>query len=634
MRSKTTDLLTILILCLAFAATAKTQTTEFTYQGSLSDGGAAASGSHDFEFLLFDSLVSGTQIGSTVTRNAVAVSNGIFVVRLDFGSQFPGANRFLEIRVRVSGQGGITILAPRQQIGSEPYAIKSLNAENAAIAATANNALSLGGTAANQFVLTGDARLSDARNPLPNSSNYIQNQNAGAQASSDFNISGTGTANIFNASARFDLGGNHILSSPGSNNLFAGLQTGQATTTGVANTFFGTQAGQSNTTGNDNSFFGSGAGRFNTTGNTNAFFGAGVGRNNTIGNGNAFFGAGAGIRNTTGTSNAFTGRSSGQGNTTGNNNTFVGHSAGGGNSIGSGNSFYGVGSGGFNTTGGSITIVGSFADVLSDNLTNATAIGSSAAVNQSNSLVLGSINGVNSALADTNVGIGTTAPAARLHVRDAGVDIMIGQACNSNTGAISFAGTVGGCADYALRGDNVNTVINRNAGGFISFRENNTEQVRINIGGTLRINTLGAAGATSLCRNASNEVSSCSSSARYKTNISTFSYGLDLVRKLRPVSFNWKDGGIADMGLVAEEVNAAEPLLTTTNEKGEVEGVKYDRVAVVLVNAVKEQQIQIDALQKQVNEQKSQLEKRDAQIRELIPLVCHKNKTAPICHKQ
>ena len=46
-----------------------------------------------------------------------------------------------------------------------------------------------------------------------------------------------------------------------------------------------------------------------------------------------------------------------------------------------------------------------------------------------------------------------------------------------------------------------------------------------------------------------------------------------------------------DMGLVAEEVNAVEPLLTTTNTSGAVEGVKYDRVGVVLINAVKEQQV-------------------------------------------
>ena len=57
-------------------------------------------------------------------------------------------------------------------------------------------------------------------------------------------------------------------------------------------------------------------------------------------------------------------------------------------------------------------------------LTNTTAIGANAQVSQSNSLVLGSINGANGATADTLVGIGTTAPKAKLEVT--GGDILIG----------------------------------------------------------------------------------------------------------------------------------------------------------------------------------------------------------------
>jgi hypothetical protein len=62
-----------------------------------------------------------------------------------------------------------------------------------------------------------------------------------------------------------------------------------------------------------------------------------------------------------------------------------------------------------------------FSSLVTANLTNATAIGANASVTQSNSLVLGSINGVNGATADTSVGIGTTAPAERLHVSGTGI---------------------------------------------------------------------------------------------------------------------------------------------------------------------------------------------------------------------
>ena len=57
------------------------QTTAFNYQGSLNSGGSPASGSHDFEFALFDAPVGGAQLGSTLTQNGVAVTNGIFGVK-------------------------------------------------------------------------------------------------------------------------------------------------------------------------------------------------------------------------------------------------------------------------------------------------------------------------------------------------------------------------------------------------------------------------------------------------------------------------------------------------------------------------------------------------------------------------
>src|SRR5215813_10512644 len=91
----------LLISCFGFISELSfSQTTEFAFQGNLKDGSSVANGNYDFEFVLFDSLTAGTQQGSTLTRSAVAVSSGSFSVKLDFGSQFSGANRFLEIHVR------------------------------------------------------------------------------------------------------------------------------------------------------------------------------------------------------------------------------------------------------------------------------------------------------------------------------------------------------------------------------------------------------------------------------------------------------------------------------------------------------------------------------------------------------
>ncbi|NEN25321.1 hypothetical protein G3O08_18690 [Cryomorpha ignava] len=70
------------------------------------------------------------------------------------------------------------------------------------------------------------------------------------------------------------------------------------------------------------------------------------------------------------------------------------------------------------TTGSNNTAVGYGATVTSGSLMNATAIGAFAVVSQSNSLILGSVGG--DSLSPTNVGIGTSAPSERLHVKGNG----------------------------------------------------------------------------------------------------------------------------------------------------------------------------------------------------------------------
>ena len=142
--------------------------------------------------------------------------------------------------------------------------------------------------------------------------------------------------------------------------------------------------------------------------------------------------------------------------------------------------------------------------------------------------------------------------------------------------------------------------------------------------GYVAIDNLGPAGITQLCRNGSNEISMCASSLRYKTNVIRFGLGLDLVRRLSPITFDWKQGGMHDLGLGAEDVAAIEPLLVTYNKDGQVEGVKYDRIGVVLVNAVKEQQAQIE-------EQRKLIETQQAAIDELKQIVCSLKPNAKVC---
>src|SRR3989441_4370423 len=263
----------LLVLAVAISlsgGSALAQTTAFTNQGRLTDGGTLANGSYDLQFALWDTLSGGSQIGATQNLLAVQVSNGEVTVTLDFGaSAFPGADRFLEISARLTGASAFTLLTPRQQITSTPYAVRSANAT---LADTATNATQLGGVAANQYVQTSDSRLTDSRSPTVGSSNYIQNTSS-PQLSANFNISGDGTAggtlsgNIVNATTRYKINGNDVFSITGggpfvNSNTFAGVGAGMSTTpsgmnpSGNVNTFVGFGAGRNNTTGQSNSFFG------------------------------------------------------------------------------------------------------------------------------------------------------------------------------------------------------------------------------------------------------------------------------------------------------------------------------------------------------------------------------------------
>ena len=623
------------------------QTTEFTYQGSLNTAGTPASGNHDFEFLLFDALSGGNQVGTTIALNNVAVANGVFSVKLNFGNQFiSGASRFLEIRVRPSGQAGMTILSPRQLIGSSPYAIKSLGALNAESATTASNALSannallLGGVAAGQYVLTNDPRMSDARPPIPGSPSYIQNGTS-PQASSNFNISSTGTANVFDALSQYNLGSFRILSNGGASNLFVGVGAGNANPTGNSNAFVGNNAGFRNTTGSSNAFFGASAGESNTVGSFNSFFGKNAGLANTLGSGNTFFGESAGRFNADGQKNAFFGRNSGLFNV-GSQNSFFGEDAGRANSSGEYNAFFGHRAGALNTTAGGNSYFGAFAGEASTGGGNAffgLNAGRMNTTGYGNSF-FGSTSGLANTIGYSNSFFGGDAGTANTLGRenaffgaDAGQANTIGiknvfvGANSGTTNTVGSANTLLG-SDTAVSSNDLiyATAIGASAVAPVSNsitlgRAGGEDTVRIP--GALSLPNLGGGGSVSICRFFS-VIVNCSSSARYKSNIAPFVSGLGLIKKLRPVSFNWKEGGMLDIGLVAEDVAAIEPLLTTRNDKGEVEGVKYNRVAVVLINAVKEQQEQIEAQNRTINRQQSE-------INQLKQIVCALKPSAKIC---
>jgi hypothetical protein len=98
--------------------------TAFTYQGQLKDASGPVSGAYDFQFILYSAQTGGEKLGS-IDIEDLALTNGLFSVRLDFGRAVLEAKEgWLEIGVRPTGSGeSYTVLFPRQKLTPTPYAI-------------------------------------------------------------------------------------------------------------------------------------------------------------------------------------------------------------------------------------------------------------------------------------------------------------------------------------------------------------------------------------------------------------------------------------------------------------------------------------------------------------------------------
>jgi hypothetical protein len=310
---------------------------------------------------------------------------------------------------------------------------------------------------------------------------------------------------------------------------------------------------------------------------------------------NTFAGLNAGRDNTTGIYNAFFGRAAGITNTTGSDNAFFGDGAGSDNRAGEHNSFFGGSAGRANTTGSQNTIIGNGAEVGSNNLSNATALGARAMVSQSNSLVLGSINTVNGATANTRVGIGITNPDTTLHVRDgAGENGTIRIGNNS----------VGGAGEQRLIhfGDGANVYVGEEdaddrlvlRGGFngVRFKGPITNVAPDSDNQT----DLGTATNRWFRVFAVNGTIQTSDS-RLKKGIRNLNYGLRQVMQLRPIDFQWKDGADRSrhIGLIAQEVERILPeAISRSQDPAEPLGMNYGSLVPVLVKAIQEQQAELE----------------------------------------
>ncbi len=159
-----------------------------------------------------------------------------------------------------------------------------------------------------------------------------------------------------------------------------------------------------------------------------------------------------------------------------------------------------------------------------------------------------------------NVGIGTVAPLARLHISTGSLASSEWQTLFTNTANSTFRGGM-----------------------------------RLADSGFFEVTNNAAIASPNFARLASTGAWSAVSDARLKTDITTADGNLAAALKLRPVNFRWLSDGTEDFGLIAQEVRAVLPRLVIGDESKDSLTLSYSQLSVVAIGAIQEQQAQRNA---------------------------------------
>jgi len=284
----------------------------------------------------------------------------------------------------------------------------------------------------------------------------------------------------------------------------------------------------------------------------------------TTGFGNTALGFKALNSDTTGQLNTATGRNALLSNTTGDHNTADGSGALSSNTTGTFNTATGRLALLSNTTGNGNTASGFFS--LGNNTTaerNA-ANGVAALFNNTtgeNNIALGFGAGDNVTIGDNNIDIGNLGVATESNTVRIGEQVTV---TDPNTGDTMPAHTrtfIAGISGAAVAG----------------------AAVKVNANGQLGV---------------------APSSERFKDEIKPMDKTSEAILALKPVSFRYKKEldpkGIAQFGLVAEQVAKVNPALVDRDGKGEIYTVRYDAVNAMLLNEFLKEHRKVQELERQV----------------------------------
>ena len=357
------------------------------------------------------------------------------------------------------------------------------------------------------------------------------------------------------------------------NNYFIGHQAGRAITNGAYNLFLGYNAGRSTTGGTQVSGEWQGC--------NNIFIGYNSGYGNTTGFKNVFIGYQSGKANSAGVKNTFVGNESGVSNTTGGYNTFLGYNAGIVNSSGGGNSFIGADCGFYNTTAYYNTCMGTYAG---ENLST------------------GSCNTFIGAQSGHGGGIPGSYPSQFI---TGNYTTAIGYQSGFSNVAGSGNVFIGYRAGYSETGSNKLYIANSSTNPPLIYGDFST--------GTVALGTITPTTSYKLYVNGSAYATGTwsSSDIRWKKNIIPLTNVLDKLLDLNGVYYEWRktefteinfDNG-QQIGLIAQEVEKIFPELVKTDGNG-YKAVSYEKLSVVLLEGLEEQQQHITLQQKEIDELK------------------------------
>ena len=344
---------------------------------------------------------------------------------------------------------------------------------------------------------------------------------------------------------------NSLSSSKGQFNTFFGYETGDVNKEGSYNAFIGYQSGKLNSSGFGNVLIGYQSGLSNTTGFKNAFIGYKAGYMNSSGFSNVFIGDSTGFSNLAGIGNVYLGNQCGSLNN-GNYNTYIGFRSGASSTSGTSNIYIGYRAGYTNSSGTKNIMLG-------NNSGGFNSTGSS-------NVFLGDAAGYNSS-GSGNIFIGNNAGFNETNSNRLIID-------NSSTVTPMIWG------EMDLNRIVINGRSSDNPSGYTFY-------VNGSAGGDFAWNT--------------------TSDARLKKNIVTITDPLEKIIKLRGVNFEWKDEDAMEkgtrLGFLAQE--AEEVIPEVVNKTGEYWSMQYGPISALLVEAMKEQQKQIETLKTQIDELKA-----------------------------